>query len=163
VQQWNPATGQLGRTFTGVIATSARQVAWTSRCAPTCRIHLLNLATGAGHVIGLRAGSSVASGAFSRDGGFLALQVSFSSGGDSAPAVELEVAAAATGRLTVVPGTWASSDALVSFGWPSAADRLVAELSFTTKVQVAAWRPGATKLAVAVVAPGRLPAAMVTG
>jgi hypothetical protein len=163
VRLWDPATGRFGRAFTGVIAASPREVAWTSPCAPTCRIHLQNLATGAAHVISLRAGSSVASGAFSQDGGFLAVQVSFSSGGDSAPAVELEVASAATGRLTVVPGTWASSDALVSFGWPSAADRLVAELRFTTKVQVASWRPGAGKIAVAVVAAGRLPAAMVTG
>ena len=28
-------------------------------------------------------------------------------------------------------------------GWPDGQDRLVAELSFTTKVQVAAWKPGA--------------------
>jgi hypothetical protein len=160
---WDPSTNQFGQAFTGVIAAGPREVAWTSQCAPTCRIHLQNLATGAKRVISLRAGSSVASGAFSQDGRFLALQVSFSSGGDSGPDVELEVASAATGHLTAVPGTSASSDALVSFGWPSPADRLVTELSFTTKVQVAAWRPGASKIAVAVVAAGRLPAAVVTG
>jgi hypothetical protein len=160
---WDPATGRLGRAFTGILAASADEIAWTSRCAPTCQVHLLSLATGAEHVIALRAGSSAAGGMFSRDGSFLALAVSFSSGGDSAPAVELEVAAAATGRLTVVPGTWASSDALVSFGWPSAADRLVAELSFTSKVQVASWRPGAAELSVAPVAAGPLPAAVITG
>jgi hypothetical protein len=160
---WDPVTGQFGRAYTGVIAAGPREVAWTSQCAPTCRIHLQNLATGAEHVISLRAGRSVASGSFSQDGGFLALQVSSGSKDDSTSSVELEVASAATGRLTVVPDTFASSDALVSFGWPSSADRLVAELSFTTKVQVAAWRPGAGKLAVAVVAAGRLPAAVVTG
>jgi hypothetical protein len=160
---WDPASRHFGRAYTRVIAAGPREVAWTSQCAPTCRIHLQNLATGAEQIISLPAGHSVASGSFSQDGGFLALQVTFNSSDDSASAVELEVASAATGRLTVVPGTFASSDALVSFGWPSSADRLVTELSFTTKVQVAAWRPGASKIAVAVVAAGRLPAAVVTG
>jgi hypothetical protein len=115
-------------------------------------------------VVRLRPASSAASAAFSPDGDFLALQVIYSSGGDSgSSATELEVAAAATGRLTMVPGTSASSDALVGFGWPAGTDRLVAELSFTTKVQVAAWRPGAARLAVAVIRPGQTSAAMIVG
>jgi hypothetical protein len=57
----------------------------------------------------------------------------------------------------------AASDALAGFGWPDGQDRQVAELSFTTKVQVAAWRPGAERLAVAAVRPGSHRGAVVTG
>jgi hypothetical protein len=64
--------------------------------------------------------------------------------------VQLQLVSIASGRLTVVPQTWVSSDALVGFGWPTSGDSLVAELSFTTKVQVASWRPGASRLALAV-------------
>ena len=63
----------------------------------------------------------------------------------------------ASGRLTAVPGTWLSSDALISFGWPASSDSLVAELSFTTKVQLASWRPGASRLAIAVLRPQQTP------
>jgi len=73
------------------------------------------------------------------------------------------VAAAASGRLTLVPGTWVSSDALAGFGWPASGDRLVAELSFTTKRQLAAWRPGAARLAVATVTPGQRLSSLVVG
>src|SRR5580704_18135121 len=62
-----------------------------------------------------------------------------------------------------VPGTWLSSDALVSFGWPASSDSLVAELSFTTKVQLASWRPGASRLAIAVLRPQQSPASLVIG
>jgi hypothetical protein len=62
-----------------------------------------------------------------------------------------------------VPGTSVSSDALAGFGWPDGQDRLVAELSFTTKVQVAAWKPGAPRLAVAAVRPGPHLGSVVTG
>jgi hypothetical protein len=71
-------------------------------------------------------------------------------GGDAgALALQLDVASMASGRLTVVPGTWVSSDALIGFGWPAVSDTLVAELSFTTRAQLASWRPGAARLAVA--------------
>jgi hypothetical protein len=63
----------------------------------------------------------------------------------------------------VVPGTWASSDALIGFGWPAASDSLIAELSFTTKVQLALWRPGSARLTVAVIKPGRNSASLVVG
>jgi hypothetical protein len=115
-------------------------------------------------VIRLPSGSSAANAAFSPDGSLLALQVSAGSGGDGgALAMQLEVANAADGRLTLVPQTWASSDALVGFGWPAGSHRLVAELSFTTKLQVTSWRPGAAKLAVAVVRPRRDSGALIVG
>jgi hypothetical protein len=62
-----------------------------------------------------------------------------------------------------VPDTWASSDALSGFGWPAGDDNLVAELSFMTKVQVVSWRPGSSRLAVAVVAQQQKPNDLVVG
>jgi hypothetical protein len=161
---WQPGTAQAGRSFASVIAASATEVAWAPRCSPICRMQVLNLTTGRDIVVALPAGSSAANRAVSPDGGYLALQVSLSSGGDGgAPAMRLEVASVGTGRLSLVPGTFISSDAMVGFGWPAGSDSLVAELSFTTKVQLAAWRPGAARLAVAVVRrPGR-PTALIVG
>ena len=151
---WDPAAPRASRTFTRVIAASASEIAWTQRCAPRCLVRMLDLTTGRPAVAWLPRGSSAANGAFSPDGGFLALQVSFGSGGNGgALAMELEVASVSTGRLTIVPGTWVSSDALVGFGWPGDGDSLVAELSFTTKVQIASWRPGTARLAVVVIRP----------
>jgi hypothetical protein len=159
---WNPAAPGGVITFAGVIAAGANGIALASRCAASCGIRMIDLVTGENHVVALPAGTSVASAAFSPDGGFLALQVS-SASGDGDAATQLEVASAASGRLTPVPGTGTSSDALVGFGWPSDADRLVAEFSFTVRVQVAAWRPGGTRLAVAAIRPGLSLTSVVVG
>jgi len=67
------------------------------------------------------------------------------------------------GRLTIVRGTWASSDAMTGFGWPAADDSLVAELSFVTKVQVASWHPGGGQLAVADVRQAQRPNELIVG
>jgi hypothetical protein len=170
---WNPAAAATGRTFTGVIAASADAIAWTPPCAPRCQVDVLDLLTGRMTVIRIPGGSSVASGAFSPDGRYLALQVSFGpggpgvaggpGGGSGALAMQLDVAATGSGRLTVVPGTWVSSDALVGFGWPAEMDSLIAELSFPAKVQIVAWRPGAARLSVAVVTPAQRSAALIVG
>jgi hypothetical protein len=42
-------------------------------------------------------------------------------------------------------------------------DSLVAEFSFTTKVQLASWDPGASRPAVTVIQPGPTEAALVLG
>lgn len=161
---WDPATRQVSRTFAGVIAASAREVAWAAPCARQCRVHVLNLVTGRSTAVRLPAGNSVANAAFSPDGRFLALQVSFANNGDDgALDMRLDVASAVTGRLTSVPRVSVSSDALVSFGWPASSDVLVAALSFTARVQLAAWRPGTGRLAVADVRPGQSPAALIIG
>ena len=161
---WPLDGGQVSGAFSQVIAASASEIAWTSRCAPLCQVHVVDLATGRETVLRLPRGSSAASGAFSPDGDFLALQVSFGSGGDGGgAAMQLEAASVASGRLTVVPGTWCSSDALIGFGWPVGADSLVAELSFTSKVQVASWRPGAARLAVAVIGPRQNATSLIVG
>jgi hypothetical protein len=160
---WDPGRAQTTRTFARLIAASATEIAWTPPCSRQCRARVLNLATGRDTVITLPPGSSAANAAFSPDGAFLALQVSAGSGGDGgALAMQLAVARVAGGRLTLVPGTWASSDALVGFGWPGG-DSLVAELSFTTKVQITSWRPGAARLAVAVVGPRQDSGSLIVG
>jgi hypothetical protein len=161
---WDPAAPQSGRTFTGVIAASATQVAWVPPCVTRCRVQVLNLATGRPETVGLPAASSVANAAFSPDGGLLAVELSFSNNSaDGAQPVQLELVSTATGRLTAVPQTWVSSVALVGFGWAAGRDSLVAELSFPTKVQLASWRPGASRLAIAALRPQRSPASLVIG
>ena len=163
-QLWDPAAPQASRTFEAVIAASTTQIAWAPPCAVRCRVLVLNLATGQQVTAELPAGRSVAAAAFSPDGSFLAVEVTFSSeADDGGQAVQLEVVSMASGRLMAVPGTWLSSDALISFGWPASSDSLVAELSFTTKVQLASWRPGAARLAVAVLRRRQSPASLIIG
>jgi hypothetical protein len=153
-QLWNPATARADRRLTGVVAASAREVAWAAGCAPVCRVQVLNLVTGRQTMVELPGAGSPANGAFSPDGDFLAIEVSlYNNGDDGALAAQLDVVSVATGRLTVVPRTFVSSDAMAGFGWPAASDTLIAELSFTARVQVASWRPGAARLAVAAIRP----------
>jgi len=159
---WNPAAPRASRSFDGVVAASATQVAWAAPCAPLCHVRVLDLGAGRQTAIALPGASSAVNGAFSPDGKFLALQVSFNSRGDNgALAMQLDVASMAISRPVPVPGIPVpvpginvSSDALVSFGWPARDDDLVAELSFITKIQVASWSPGAHQLAVAVINSG---------
>ncbi|MGH3159538.1 MAG: hypothetical protein ACRDNF_23595 [Streptosporangiaceae bacterium] len=163
-QLWNPATAQASGTFDAVIAVSTTQIAWTPPCAGRCRVRVLYLATGRQVTAELPEGRSVANAAFSHDGSFLAIEVSFSNeADDGGQAVQLELVSMASGRLTAVPGTWLSSDALIGFGWPTSSDSLMAELSFTTKVQLASWRPGASRLAIALLRPQQTPACLVIG
>ena len=152
---WDPAAAGAIRSFSAVMAATARQVAWVTGCDPLCHVRVLDLVTGRQNAIVLPGGSSAVNGAFSPDGKFLALQVSSVSRGDGgALAMQLDVAPMARSRLVLVPGTQVSSDALVGFGWPARGDDLVAELSFVTKVQVTSWHPGARQLAVAVISAG---------
>jgi hypothetical protein len=161
---WDPAAPQPSRSFAGVIAASATQIAWAPPCAGRCRVQVLELATGRQVSVQLPEASSVASAAFSPDGSFLVVQVRFSDNtDDGASAVQLELVALASGRLTAIPESWVSSDALVSFGWAAGGDSLVAELSFTTKVQLASWQPGASQLAITALRPKQSPASLVIG
>jgi hypothetical protein len=163
-QLWNPSVPQANQAFDGVLAASPGEIAWTSRCAHQCSVQTLDLATGRHTVVALPAGSSATSGAFSPDGDFLALQVSFGTVGDGGElTMRLEIASMTSGRLTAVPGAWVSSDALVGFGWPAGGDSLVAEFSFTTKMQLASWHPGTSRPAVAVIRPGRNQASLILG
>jgi hypothetical protein len=162
---WDPARPHASRTFSGVLAASAAEIAWAPQCAqgstPACRVQVLDLVTGSVTTVALPGDSSAASGAFSPDGQFLAIEASFSDGGSLA--AQLYVATVATGHLTAVPRSFVSSDALVGFGWPTGGDSLVAELNFMTTVQVASWRPGAPDLAVAAIRPGTDSTSLVIG
>jgi hypothetical protein len=159
---WEPAAPQAGRTFNAVIAASATQIAWAPPCATRCQVRVMDLATGRQVTAELPTGRSAANAAFSPDGRFLAVEVSFSNeANDGGQAVQLELVSTASGRLTAVPGTWLSSDALISFGWPTSSDSLVAELSFPSKVQLTSWRPGAARLALATLTPSQSPASLV--
>jgi hypothetical protein len=161
---WNPGSQRASRTFEQVVAASATEIAWAPRCAPTCRVQVLDLATGRNTVVRLPSGSSASGGAFSPGGGFLALQLSSeNTGDDGALAIRLEVASVASGRLTPVPGTFASSDALAGFGWPANSDSLVAEFNFESTMQLSSWHPGASRLALAVIKPGRTQASLIVG
>jgi hypothetical protein len=161
---WDPVTQRSTRSFADVIAASTTQIAWAPACAARCQVQVLDLTTGRQVTAQLPAASSVANASFSPDGRFLALELSFGDNDDDGElAVQLESVSMASGRLTVVPQTWASSDALVGFGWPASGDSLVAELNFTSKVQLASWRPGASRLAIAALTPGHGPAPLVIG
>jgi hypothetical protein len=162
---WSPAAPRaVGRTFDGVLAASAHQIAWATRCDPVCRAEVVNLETGRQTVVSLPGASSAVNGAFSPDGKFLTLQVSFSNlGDDGALAMQLDVVSLASGNPSVVPALRVSSDALVGFGWPASGDDLVAELNFIAKVQLASWHPDARRLAVAVIRPGPESASLIVG
>jgi hypothetical protein len=163
-QLWDPAAPRASRAFDGVIAASPTQIAWTPPCVAQCRVQVVNLATGRQVTAELPEGRSAANAAFSPDGSFLAVEASFSDeGDDGGQAVQLELVSTASGRLAAVPGTSLSSDALIGFGWPANSDSLVAELSFTTKVQLMSWRPGAARLALALLRPRQSPASLVMG
>ncbi len=149
---WDPANPTSSRVFKGVIAASPGAIAWAPNCAAACTVRVLDLATNHQTVITLPAGSSAADAAFSPDGRFLALELSYyDSDDDGALAVRLDVASTSSGIAESVPQIFVSSDAMIGFGWPTDTNMLVAELSFTTAVQVISWSPGAAKLAVAAV------------
>jgi hypothetical protein len=158
---WNPADQKASRTFDGVIAASPAEIAWTPACAATCRVQVLDLATGRRFAVPLPAGSVAESAAFSPSGGLLALQVLAEEGDE--PSIRIEVASTAGGLVTAVPGTLVGSDTVVDFGWPTGGDSLVAEFIFPGTVQLVSWHPGASVLTVAVVKLGQAQTSLVVG
>ena len=158
---WNPASRKVIRAFHDVIAASATDVAWTSGCAPTCRVQVLDLVTGIQTAVGLPAGGSAADGSFSPSGRLLALQLSY--GPDGGLVRQLDVASVATGRLTEVTRTYVPNDVLVDFGWPTEGDNLVAQFAFMPTIQLTSWHPGSSRVAVSVLKPGRTQASLIVG
>jgi hypothetical protein len=158
---WNPASREPILAFHDVIAASATDVAWTSGCAPTCHVHVLDLVTGRETEVGLPAGGSAADGSFSPSGRLLALQLSY--GPDGGLVRQLDVASVATGRLTEVTRTYVTNDVLVNFGWPAEADNLVAEFAFMPTIELTSWRPGSSRVAVSNLKPGRTQASLIVG
>jgi hypothetical protein len=163
-QLWDPSSRRVTRTFDHVLAVSPGAIAAMPACSPRCSVAMLSLTTGKHTKVVLPAGNSVTGGSFSPDGKFLALEVSSGNTGDGGElGLTIEVATVASGRLAVVPGTFVSSDALIGFGWPAGRDRLVAQFSFTTKMQLASWQPGASSSAVTVLRPGPNQASLILG
>lgn len=160
---WNPGPGRVSRRFDDVIATSPQQIAWMPPCARWCVTDVANLATGRVIVVRLPLRQPAAAAAFSPDGRYLALQVIAGVHGNDGQAMRLEVASLRTGQLSQVPGMLVSSDALIGFGWPDGTDSLIAELGFPATVQIAAWRPWATRPAVAALVPGQGTTGLVVG
>jgi hypothetical protein len=148
---WDSGTRRVSRSFPNAIAVSPGEIAWMPACAARCAVHVLNLAGGPGRVIPLPEGSQAYQGAFSPDGRLLALQVTARIGaGGRTTSTQLVVAAVGSGRLTAVPGTTIGSGIGVDFGWQPGSGRLVAVVGLQDAWQVAMWRPGDTRLYVAV-------------
>src|SRR4029077_5712281 len=125
---WDPAAPQASRTFDGVIAASATQIAWSPSGVARCRVQVLNVANGRRASVELPAASSVANAAFSPDEASLVIQVSFSDNtANGRRAVQIERVSLASARLPPGPQPWVSSDALIGFGWPASSNSLVAE------------------------------------
>jgi hypothetical protein len=160
---WDPATGKVLRSFQGVVAVTATEVAYEPPCQVRCPVRVLNLRTGRATAIGLPAANTVMAGRFSPDGRFLALEVSANNNAYGASAMRLEVASMPHGHLVVVPHTNVSSDALDGFGWPVDRDELVAEFSFIGQVQTVFWNQPVGGLAVADVSPRQDPFGLVVG
>jgi hypothetical protein len=159
---WRP--GGVVRKLPALLAASARQVAWEPGCSGRCQVVLLNLVTGGHRVVPLPLGGLAANAAFSPDGRYLALQLSVGEDGSADElAMRLDVASVTTGALTQMPGSFVSSDAMVGFGWPSGDGALVAELSFTSKVQLVSWRLGVARPAVARVSPQQTALYLIVG
>ena len=94
-------------------------------------------------------------------GRLLALQLSY--GPDGGLVRQLDVASVTTGRLTEVTRTYITNDVLIDFGWPTEGDNLVAEFALTPAIQLTAWRPGASRVAVSALKPGRAQASLIVG
>jgi hypothetical protein len=151
---WDPASGRPVRTFTGVIASGAAEIAWqpSIHCG-TCAVHIVNVRSGQAATIALPANTWAYSGTFSADGHLLALAASTSRvAGGAAVLARLGVVDTSNARLTFLRGSSirAATEDLLTFGWLEATQRLVAVLGREgTPVQIAAWQPGQPGLRVA--------------
>ena len=84
-------------------------------------------------------------GSFSPDGKFLALQVSSGNtgdGGELGMTIEVRHGRQRHGWRPC-PAPWSAATPWSASAGRPAGDRLVAEFSFTTKMQLASWQPGA--------------------
>lgn len=152
---WDPDTGRVTQSFTHVLAASPTEVAWMPACAASCSVRVLELPGGQTRQISLPGRSTAWAGAFSPDGGLLALQVTAGvTAGGRAAATRLMVATVATGQLTAVPGTTLGGHIGVAFGWQPGG-RLIADVSAEVRGQpewqIAVWQPGDPRLSTALV------------
>jgi hypothetical protein len=99
---WDPGSRRTSRTFAGVIAASAREIAWTPQCAPRCQVHVLDLATGRDTVIALPDGAG-GQWRVQPGRGFLAVQVGLSPNANSGMADPAGGGVGMAALRTVVP------------------------------------------------------------
>ncbi len=92
---WNPDDQTVSQNFDAVLAASPAEIAWTPRCAATCHVQVLDLATGRQTAIELPAGIAEGRGVQS-ERALLALQVMSDRGGG--PSTRVEVASTPSGR-----------------------------------------------------------------
>jgi hypothetical protein len=151
---WDPASGRPVRTFTGVIASGASEIAWqpSIHCGK-CAVHIVDVLTGKAATVALPANTWAYSGTFSADGRLLAVAMSTSRVENGMVVLaRLGVVDTDSARLTFLRGssTQAATEDLLTFGWLEASQRLVAVLGREgTPVQIAAWQPGQPGLRVA--------------
>ena len=145
---WDPGIRRVTRSFPNLIAASPAEIAWMPSCTADCWVHVLDLPSGRVEEIALPGHSKPYAGAFSPDGRLLAMLVATRATGRTA-AFRLIVATAATRRITAVPGTTVVGMAGVVFGWQPGSHRLIAEVSVGDRWQIAVWRPGQTRLSIA--------------
>jgi hypothetical protein len=175
------------RTFRRVLAATASELAFASRCASSCSLRVVDLVTGLDQTVRLAHGDPVA-GEFSPDGRYLALEVRGSHltvevrGHDRSSYVrtrtargvarrsrgsvsdtQVEVADLTSGRVVVVPDTAVSGTASVGFGWPGDGDYLAAKLTFGARVRITYWSAAAGASVSASVSATLDPAELVTG
>ena len=151
---WDPGTRRVTRSFVNLIATSPAEIAWMPGCAAGCRVHVLDLPGGRVEEIALPGRSKSYEGAFSPDGGLLALLITArTTAAGRVAAFRLVVATVASGRITAVPGTTVGSYNGVNFGWYERSHRLIADVAVDTphqpEWQIAVWRPGDARLSTA--------------
>jgi hypothetical protein len=158
---WDPATRQVVRTFSDVIAASPEAIAWGPICVH-CPVHVLSLATKATAAIQLPRGTWASNqGTFSSDGRYLAFPLWAGTAPDGEPALtRIAVIDLASPRLLIVPGSalsWDVNKGELIFGWQHAGHRLIAVLpnGSSEKILVASWQPGDQRLQVAA---ARIPA-----
>ena len=157
---WDPVRQRVIRTFRRVIAATANEVAFASRCAASCSLHVVNLVTGRRTTLRLGHGDPVA-GEFSPDGRYLALEVRGTRG--SEPNTRVEVATVASGHVIAVPRTGVGGSAFASFGWPGSGDFLATKLTLGARVQITYWSAATATTAVASISATLDPSELITG
>jgi hypothetical protein len=149
-EPWNAGTRRVTRSFVHLLAAAPTEIAWMPSCTAVCQVNVLHLPGGRTGVISLPRRSQPWQGAFSPDGQLLALQVTARiAAGGRAAATQLAVAAVTTGRLAVIPGSTVGIGNGVDFGWQAGTSQLIATVSVRNEWQIAVWRPGHTRLSIA--------------
>jgi len=139
---WNPRTRQVTRRFSNVVDAGPQQLIWSQGC-DSCRLQILNVATGNTVMTKLPGGLSSQLGeTLTDDGKLLAAQL---------PGRDIQVLNTSTGAVTVIPGTAVSNADWQNFSWQNGAHRLIVTAGPSNgpgPAQIGYWQPGDTRLRV---------------